>query len=1325
MKNTKEPSLRSTVIGVVVCILAFLGSVVVHGQSPDPGFSIHPIAQAPAGRLGAEALRRGGQRPPDPRAVQFAEWLADNLQAEAARGRIPMRADAGPVNPPQRRALAKLEQAAGGELRIRWREQNGTPMLIKGALQTRVRVNIAPAGMDLEQAGAIRTAREFLRANADLLLLVDPDHELELVEYQKDNLGFQHLRFDQVFHDLSVWPCELTLHLDKEGNVDLVNGAFIPTPAGVATEPELAANQAVALARQNYPDLDEGTATDPELIIFGPLDEPPCLAWKFRIDLGQRESWRFVVDAVKGVVRLKMDAVQHIAVQGSGVDGRGNSRTLDLWQQGNTFFMVDTSKEMFDPSSNPPENPRGAILIYDAANKEVTDPQFSAGLVRSSSANSGWDPDAVGAAFGLSQTYDYYLEHFNRNSLDGRGSNIRAIVRFGENINNAFWFGSTRTMVFGFGNTREVDISGHELTHGVINSVGNGGILEYVNQSGALNEALADIFGEMVEFDTRGGPDWLKRDVFEPDNRDKLLQDYADPTSVLSFTGAPNPSKMSDFIRLSQDQDNGGVHVNSSIINHCFYLLSTGMEGAIGIPDTERIFYRAMTTYLQKQSQFIDMRHACVNSAQDVFGTDTTQLRMTEAAFDRVEIFDAPTTPAPAPLPSIEAPDSTLLLRVDPANGLLYLVRREQALGDPVEGSFVFTSDYLAARKVSVSGDGSFAVFVTQNNDAGFVLTDSGELDFAELTGLVHSVAMAPSGRRYALVLNQEAFGQPGNEITIVDLTENLQDVADVVTIPLFAPTQDGGLLDVIQYADAMEFTPDSQTLIYDAFSVINAEGGNFAGWSMFLMDLRQAEPVLRSLIDLNEGFDFGNPSLGNVRPNLVTYEVLDKTTDTLGLFAGDLQSGETQQIGQVGPPNPISIPVYSGDDSAIIYAQRDASVWSGFSLVRQEVESDGITPVGDPTVWMEDGNFAAIYRRGEFVPSNQLPLVEITTPLPNQNFAAPADFDFEVAASDPDGSVRMVEFYLGSTKVAEDDTAPYGIRIENAPAGTLRLTARAIDELGAVGDSEVVEIRITEGGGEPLVIVSGLQDQTVPEGGTVEFSIQVSGGTGEYTYEWQRNGTVLEGMTGPVMELTNVPLGAAGNYTVVVGDGVDTLTSSANLMVTTTVTNQAPEIDSIPDQTVQQGQQLSFTVNASDRDMPAQSLTFGLELGAPLNASIDPNSGLFRWTPSDLQGPGTFVITVRVTDNGEPSLSDTASFQVEVFAGSSVRIAATPLNGGLIRLAVSGGEINDTFEIQASLDLQNWTGIATLTKTTDTVVFIDPDSAALSERFYRVVVKP
>lgn len=82
------------------------------------------------------------------------------------------------------------------------------------------------------------------------------------------------------------------------------------------------------------------------------------------------------------------------------------------------------------------------------------------------------------------------------------------------------------------------------------------------------------------------------------------------------------------------------------------------------------------------------------------------------------------------------------------------------------------------------------------------------------------------------------------------------------------------------------------------------------------------------------------------------------------------------------------------------------------------------------------------------------------------------------------------------------------------------------------------------------------------------------------------------------------------------------------------TLLNQAPILNPIGRRPVNEQSLLSFTATASDADMPTQSLTFSLDAGAPAGASITP-AGMFSWTPTEMQGPGSYQITIRVTDNG------------------------------------------------------------------------------------------
>lgn len=94
---------------------------------------------------------------------------------------------------------------------------------------------------------------------------------------------------------------------------------------------------------------------------------------------------------------------------------------------------------------------------------------------------------------------------------------------------------------------------------------------------------------------------------------------------------------------------------------------------------------------------------------------------------------------------------------------------------------------------------------------------------------------------------------------------------------------------------------------------------------------------------------------------------------------------------------------------------------------------------------------------------------------------------------------------------------------------------------------------------------------------------------------------------------------------------------------------NSAPQLVSIPNQSIPEGNLLTFTVAATDADIPTNVLTFSLEAGAPSGAAIDANTGVFTWTPTELQGPGFASVTVRVSDNGVPGMSTTRSFFITV----------------------------------------------------------------------------
>jgi len=147
--------------------------------------------------------------------------------------------------------------------------------------------------------------------------------------------------------------------------------------------------------------------------------------------------------------------------------------------------------------------------------------------------------------------------------------------------------------------------------------------------------------------------------------------------------------------------------------------------------------------------------------------------------------------------------------------------------------------------------------------------------------------------------------------------------------------------------------------------------------------------------------------------------------------------------------------------------------------------------------------------------------------------------------------------------------------------------------------------------------------------------------------------GATINGSTG-AFSWTPTEAQGPGTYpfTVKVTDnGSPNLSDSEVITVTVNEVNAAPVLASIGSKSVLLGDSLAFTASASDPDLPANTLTFALDAGFPAGASINPSTGQFSWTPTLAQA-GLHNITIRVTDNGSPALSDTETIGVAVLYG-------------------------------------------------------------------------
>ena len=279
-------------------------------------------------------------------------------------------------------------------------------------------------------------------------------------------------------------------------------------------------------------------------------------------------------------------------------------------------------------------------LVYDVEHGGFS--QLPGTLVRSEGDPKSRDPMVNEAYSHAGTTYNFYKKLFGRNSLDDRGMTLISSVHLGQNLNNAFWTGEQ--MCYGDGDgrifirfTKSLDVVGHELTHGVVSHTCN---LEYKNESGALNEHLADVFGSLVKQwrrrQTTKKADWLiGADIMGPETSAKSLRTFTEDKAYENdpLLGTdPQPKHLKH--KYHGTADNGGVHINSGIPNHAFYLVAMELGGKAW-EKAGRIWYKTMLK-LTTTSQFADMVETTAESATTLYGSGSLEYKAVAMAWKAV-----------------------------------------------------------------------------------------------------------------------------------------------------------------------------------------------------------------------------------------------------------------------------------------------------------------------------------------------------------------------------------------------------------------------------------------------------------------------------------------------------------------------------------------------------------------------------------------------------------------------------------------------------------------------------------------------------------------
>jgi PKD repeat protein len=287
----------------------------------------------------------------------------------------------------------------------------------------------------------------------------------------------------------------------------------------------------------------------------------------------------------------------------------------------------------------------------------------------------------------------------------------------------------------------------------------------------------------------------------------------------------------------------------------------------------------------------------------------------------------------------------------------------------------------------------------------------------------------------------------------------------------------------------------------------------------------------------------------------------------------------------------------------------------------------------------------------------SEVNVAPVLAPIGDKNAQVGVLLAFTATATDADLPAQTLTFTLGAG-------APAGAAITTGgsftwtptASGTFPVTIEVSD--GTATDSETINISVSGAANAPPVL-AGIGDRSVDEGSLLSFTATATDADSDpLTFSLGAGAPAGAAITaGGDFTWTPTEAQGPGVYpiTVIVSDG--TVEDSETINVTVNEVNTAPVLAPIGDQNGAVGVAVTFDANATDADLPANTLTFSLGAGAPAGATINATTGEFSWTPT---ASGSFPVTVVVTDNGTPSLSDSEAITITVSADNAPPVLAT-----------------------------------------------------------------
>jgi bacillolysin len=493
----------------------------------------------------------------------------------------------------------------------------------------------------------------FNPALAKSLLNLNKNSDMVLMRSESDKLGFIHFRYYQTYNGVPVENTMYIIHT-RNGLLRSLGGTIITDFDDLMDKrsaQRISGEQAIGIAvryvgaklyawqdagmeqsiRDQTGNLKASYVPKAAVVWYSATEDvsPRELRLSYKIDVYAREPLSrayYYIDAITGDVLGKKDEIFYSDATGTANTAYSGAQTIHSSRVGSSYKLRDSTKG------------KGIITLHGETATRGND-------YTSTSANwtlTGTNIAALDAHYGVSQTYAFYKANFNRNSYDNAGTALYSYVNDPTYTDNAFWDGSAmnfnkrKNASLYPGGVTGIDVTGHELTHGVTQTTSG---LNYSKEPGAMNESMSDIMGKSVQFYSKPTDiNWAMSN-----DMSWIIRDMSNPNAQ----GQPDTYKGTFW--QTGSADNYGVHTNSGVGNFMFYLLVVGGSGTndngtsysvsgLGLDSADQILYRTNLMYLVPTSQYIDWRTACINAATDLYGAASNAVTQVKNAWRAVGV---------------------------------------------------------------------------------------------------------------------------------------------------------------------------------------------------------------------------------------------------------------------------------------------------------------------------------------------------------------------------------------------------------------------------------------------------------------------------------------------------------------------------------------------------------------------------------------------------------------------------------------------------------------------------------------------------------------